>query len=246
MRIALLADLHANIQALDATLTAVQKADADRIVILGDLIGYGGDPCAVVDRVMALAQAGAVVIKGNHDDLDADPDRDMHMAAAEAAKWSHAQLNEAQAAFLRALPMSVREADRLYVHADASAPEKWRYVLSAEAAARSLAATDARLVFCGHVHTPMVYMQRTTGLAAPFTPVAGRACGLLTHRRWHVVTGSVGQPRNRDPAASFAIFDDARSEITFHRAAYDIAAAARRIRAAGLPDMLASRLFEGR
>jgi diadenosine tetraphosphatase ApaH/serine/threonine PP2A family protein phosphatase len=246
MRIALLADLHANIQALEAALAAVRKAGVEQIVFLGDLIGYGGDPCAVVNRVMALAAEGAVVLKGNHDDLDADPDREMHLAAAEAAKWSHAQLTPAQAEFLRALPLSVRQADRLYVHADASAPEKWRYVMSGEAAARSLAASDARIVFCGHVHTPMVYMQRSSGEAAPFVPVAGRACALLKHRRWHVVLGSVGQPRNRDPAASFALFDAGSSEITYHRAGYDIAAAARRIRAAGLPDMLATRLYEGR
>jgi diadenosine tetraphosphatase ApaH/serine/threonine PP2A family protein phosphatase len=246
MRTALLADLHANAQALDAALAAIGKAGVQRIAVLGDLIGYGGDPGVVVDRVMALAAQGAVVVKGNHDDLDADPDKEMHLAAAEAAKWSHAQLTPAQAAFLRALPLSVREADRLYVHADASAPAQWRYVMSPEAAARSLAATDARLVFCGHVHTPMVYMQRSGGQAAPFTPAPGKACALLQHRRWHVVLGSVGQPRNRDPAAAFAIFDDVTNEVTFHRAAYDIAAAARRIRAAGLPDILAARLFEGR
>lgn len=246
MRIALFSDIHANLDALDAMLAAAHTAGAHRFVVLGDIIGYGGAPIATVDRIMALADAGAVVVRGNHDDLDADPRRDMHVAAADAALWTRTQLSDANKAFLRALPLCVREDDRLYVHADASAPEKWRYVAHAEAAARSLAATDARIVFCGHMHTPMVYLQRSTGQAAPFTPLPGKPCALTTHRRWHVVLGSVGQPRNRDPAASFAMFDTAASTVTFHRAAYDVAAAAHAIRSAGLPDSLADRLFEGR
>lgn len=246
MRIALLADVHANLQALDACLEAIRRQHVDRVGVLGDLIGYGADPGPVVDRIMALSQAGAFVVRGNHDDLDCDADKEMHLAAAEAAKWTRAQLTPSQETYLRDLPLLLRDDDRLYVHGDASAPDRWRYVMSADSAARSLAATDARIVFCGHVHTPMVYMQRSTGQAAPFTPLANKVCGLPFHRRWHVVLGSVGQPRNRDPAASFAVFDTDRSEILFHRVAYDVAAAARRIREVGLPDMLAARLFEGR
>jgi diadenosine tetraphosphatase ApaH/serine/threonine PP2A family protein phosphatase len=246
MRVALLTDIHANVQALDAALGAAHAAGAQRFVFLGDLIGYGGDPGPVLDRIMAMHADGAIVLAGNHDDLDANPDKEMHLAAAEAAKWTRAQLSSAQATFLRGLPLTVREDDRLYVHADASAPARWLYVMNAEAAGRSLAATDARLVICGHVHAPMVYMLQSNARAAPFAPLAGKPCALLAHRRWHVVLGSVGQPRNGDPAASFAIFDTARSEIIFHRVGYDVAAAAQRIRAQGLPESLAARLFVGR
>lgn len=246
MRIALMSDIHANLEALEACLIAAERLGAEKLAILGDLVGYGGDPGATVDRVMALHAAGALVLRGNHDDMDGDPGKDMHLAAADAARWTRTILNDQQKDFLRALPLTITDDDRLYVHADASAPGKWLYVTNAEAAARSLNAAAARVVICGHMHTPMIYMQQPSGRAAPFVPLSGKPVSLLAQRRWHVVLGSVGQPRNRDPAASFALYDTTKSEITFHRAAYDIAAAARRIREAGLPDTLAERLFEGR
>jgi diadenosine tetraphosphatase ApaH/serine/threonine PP2A family protein phosphatase len=246
MLLALLSDIHANLQALDACLAHARAAGAKRFVFLGDLIGYGGDPGGVLDRVTALAADGAIVVRGNHDDLAGDPKDAMAAHAAEAALWTRNQVSSAQAAFLQALPLSIREEDRLYVHADASAPEKWRYVLDAETAERSLKACDARIVFCGHVHQPMLYTLQDNGHALPFTPVAGKATPLLSRRRWHVVLGSVGQPRNKDPAASYTLYNTATTDLMVQRVAYDIAGAASRIRAAGLPQFLADRLFEGR
>lgn len=244
MLIALLTDLHANLPAVEACLAHAKKQGAQSYALLGDYVGYGGQPGAVVDLVAELVAAGSHAVRGNHDaaviEADLNPD------AATAARWTQTQLTPSQRAFLNRLPLTIRDHDRLYVHADASAPAKWRYVLDADSAAMSLAACDARLVFCGHVHAPALYASEGAGKAILFKPTAGVKIPLLRQRRWHIVLGSVGQPRNGDPAASYALFDDASQEIASQRVGYDIAAAARAIRAAGLPAGLAERLYVGR
>jgi diadenosine tetraphosphatase ApaH/serine/threonine PP2A family protein phosphatase len=244
MPIALLTDIHANAQAFAACLAHARAAGATRFVLLGDFVGYGGEPGVVVDQVAELVAAGALAVRGNHDAATAEAD--MNPDAATSARWTAGQLSPAQRQFLNDLPLVVRDDDRLYVHADASAPAKWRYVRDADSAALSLAATDARLVFCGHAHSPALYALGAPGKATSFKPSAGMATPLLRQRRWHVVLGSVGQPRNGDSAASYALFDPHAHEIVFQRVGYDIAAAARAIRAAGLPDALAERLYVGR
>lgn len=244
--IALLSDIHANLQALEACLEDARDKGATRFALLGDYVGYGGDPSPVLERVMALVEAGASAVRGNHDDMAADFDREMNPSAATAAKWTRSQLSAGQRAFLDGLPLSARDGDRLYVHADASDPARWRYVTGAAAAGASLAGTDARVVVCGHVHDPAMYAQTADGRMARHKPQSGAPIPLLPSRRWHIVLGSVGQPRDGDAAASWAQLDPEGNEITFHRVAYDVAAAAARIRDAGLPEGLASRLFQGR
>ena len=246
MLLALLSDLHANLQALEACLEHARAAGAKRFAILGDIVGYGADPEAVTDLVMALAADGALVLRGNHDVMHGDPRLEMNPPAAAAALWTRERLTPTHKAFLEGLPLSIIDEDRLYVHADASAPERWRYVRNAEAAERSLTAAGQRIVVCGHVHVPAIYALQPGGKALFFAPKAGRGTPLLASRRWHVVLGSVGQPRNHDAAASYALYDPASREIVFQRAPYDVLTAAKRIRAAGLPAILADRLFEGR
>ena len=244
MLIAVLTDLHANLPAVEACLAHARKHGAQRFVLLGDYVGYGGAPGAVVDLVAELVGAGALAVRGNHD--AAVVEADLNPDAAVSARWTATQLSPAQRAFLTGLPLTVRDGDRLYVHADASAPAKWRYVMDADSAALSLNACDARLVFCGHTHMPALYASDASGKAILFKPTAGMKIPLLRQRRWHIVLGSVGQPRNGDAAASYALFDAQSQEIAFQRVSYDIAAAAKAIRAAGLPDGLAERLYVGR
>ena len=132
------------------------------------------------------------------------------------------------------------------VYSDASQPAKWRYVRSAADAGRSLIATDAHITFCGHIHRPALYSMSVTGKMTSFIPISGVKVQLLPGRRWLAVLGSVGQPRDGDPAACFAMFDTASREITYCRVPYDVDAAAARIRGNGLPPSLADRLFVGR
>lgn len=245
MLIAFLADIHSNRQAFEACLEHAHSTNAGRFVLLGDVIGYGGDPVWTMATVIRLADEGAAIILGNHDQAIFKPAPQMHADAQFAAEWTRSQLGTAERDFLACLPLTIRDADRLYVHADASSPERWNYVTTAEEALLSMMATDARVTFSGHSHLPAIFGLSAMAKMTSFTPVAGKPVPLLNWRRWHVVLGSVGQPRNGDPAASYAVYDTDKAEITFHRVPYDIEAAAAAIRSSGLPPWFADRLFLG-
>jgi diadenosine tetraphosphatase ApaH/serine/threonine PP2A family protein phosphatase len=165
--------------------------------------------------------------------------------AAKAIDWTRDQVDAGQREFLAGLPLSIEEADRLYVHANAFAPGNWGYITDLYSASRSIIATRAHITFCGHIHIPALYHMSMTGKFASFDPVDRVEIPLSAQRRWLAVIGSVGQPRDHNPAACYAVLDDERNVLTYIRVPYDIESAAHKIREAGLPLMLADRLFEG-
>jgi diadenosine tetraphosphatase ApaH/serine/threonine PP2A family protein phosphatase len=246
MRIAFLADIHANLAALRACLDDVRARGADRIVFLGDFVGYGPDPEAVVETVMACIAAGAVAVRGNHDHAIGESRESMTVDAQTAIAWTRGQLGPAARSFLAGLPLTIAEDDRFYVHAEASAPARWIHVIDDDDARRSLAATAARLTLCGHVHAPMLYGISETAKLTRFRPAAEAPVPLSRQRRWLAVLGSVGQPRDGSPAACYAMLETASLELATLRVPYDHAATAAKIRAAGLPEALAARLAAGR
>ena len=246
MRLAFFADIHANRQAFAACLDAARADDAERFICLGDYVGYGADPEWTVETVMGLVEQGALAVRGNHDTAIGSSAESMNAEAQAAIEWTRGRLSAPERKFLSELPLTLEEDDRLYVHSDASQPAKWRYVRSAADAGRSLIATDAHITFCGHIHRPALYSMSVTGKMTSFIPISGIKVQLLPGRRWLAVIGSVGQPRDGDPAACFAMFDTVLREITYCRAPYDVDAAAARIRGNGLPPSLADRLFVGR
>jgi diadenosine tetraphosphatase ApaH/serine/threonine PP2A family protein phosphatase len=247
MRIALLSDIHANREAFDACLRHAERQGFDRLIFLGDLVGYGADPAYVVDRVAEAIAKGAQALRGNHDAAAAaSATEGMNDYAGFAIEWTHDALDAERRAFLAALPMAIEEDDRLFVHAEASSPRAWRYVVDAASAERSLRATERRVTFCGHTHSPQIYHMAPTKPPVPFTPQAGVPTPFMGARKWLAVLGSVGQPRDHNPAAAYSIFDVARNEITYFRVPYDIEKTAAKIHAAGLPNILAARLFVGR
>lgn len=248
MRIALLADIHSNLEALRACLDHARQSGAERFAFLGDLVGYGADPVAVTDIIAGMAAEGAIVIRGNHDEAAVDEAKTegMNGAAAEAATWTGRVLPPERRVWLADLPLTRREGDLLLVHGSASGPEQFTYVTDPRAAAMSLgAAGDATYVFCGHVHEPVLYHMGSTGRPQPFRPVPGVAIPVGRHRRWLAVVGSVGQPRDGNTAASYALADTDKATLTFQRIPYDWATAARKILEAGLPERLAVRLQKG-
>lgn len=246
MKIALISDLHANREAFTAVLEHAQAQRADAYALLGDLVGYGGDPGWVVAEVQKLVADGAVAVMGNHDSaVVKGPSPTMHADAREAIAWTRAQLSMAQLDFLAALPMSQERGNCLYVHANAYDPEGFDYIQGRLEAMRSLHATECRYTFCGHMHEPKLYHLSGTGKAGDFIPTPGVEIPLLPNRQWLVIPGSCGQPRDGNPAACYALFDANASTLTFQRVPYDVEAAAARIRAAGLPDWLATRLIQG-
>jgi diadenosine tetraphosphatase ApaH/serine/threonine PP2A family protein phosphatase len=245
VRLAIFADIHANRQAFSACLNAARARGAERIVCLGDIVGYGADPEWAVDTVMGLVDEGALAVIGNHDHAVSTPSENMNAAATAAIEWTRGRLSVAQRRFLAELPLSVRDDDRLYVHAEASRPARWHYVQDTPDAARSIEATDAHVTFCGHIHCPALYSMSPAAKMTSFIPTTDVPVQLLGGRRWLAVLGSVGQPRDGDPAASFAMLDTTSREITYCRVPYDVGAAAERIRANGLPHWLADRLLVG-
>jgi len=245
MRIALMSDIHGNREALTACLEHAAQNGVGRYVFLGDYAGYGADPGWVIDTVMAEVERGAVALLGNHDAAVLADDVAMNDAAAAAIAWTRTQLDDRQRAFIAGLPLTVEGDDRLYVHASAFEPGEWHYVTELYSAAKSLMATQAHATFCGHTHVPALFHVSMTGKFASFDPVARVEIPLTRQRRWLAVIGSVGQPRDRDPAACYAVLDDERDALSYVRVPYDIDGAARKIRAAGLPAVLSARLFEG-
>jgi diadenosine tetraphosphatase ApaH/serine/threonine PP2A family protein phosphatase len=246
MRIALFADIHGNREAFEACLAHAAANRIDRYVFLGDYVGYGADPVATLETVMDHVARGAVAVLGNHDAAALAPDPHMTEGAWTAIEWTRAQLGAAHLDFIKALPLAIEDESRLYVHASAQAPGEWTYVTNLYLASKSLTATRATATFCGHTHVPMLFNMSATGKIASFEPIDRVDVALAARRRWLAVIGAVGQPRDRNPAACYAVLDTARAILTYIRLPYDVDAAARKIREAGLPRELGARLYEGK
>src|SRR3954447_14148142 len=157
LRLAIFADIHANRQAFSACLDAARVRGAERLICLGDIVGYGADPEWAVDTVMSLVEDGAIAVVGNHDNAVVSTAESMNAEAQAAIEWTRGRLSAPQRRFLAELPLTLREEDRLYVHSEASSPTKWRYVRGTPEAARSIQATSAHVTFCGHIHQPALY-----------------------------------------------------------------------------------------
>lgn len=246
MRLALMADLHANRPALEACLADARARGAERVGFLGDYVGYGADPEWVVDAVRTEVAAGGFAVLGNHDQALALPEEAHSYEVDQSLAWTRGRLDAAARAFLSGLPPRVSWPGRLFVHATPESTPKWPYLDGPEAACRALSRAEEGSVFCGHVHIPALYGLDAQGRRLSFRPVPGVPVPIPRHRRWLAVLGSVGQPRDRDTAAAYALLDEEAEELTFLRVPYDHGRAARSILAAGLPASLAERLAEGR
>ncbi|MES2877728.1 MAG: metallophosphoesterase family protein [Pseudomonadota bacterium] len=250
MKLALLSDIHANLQALDACLEHARHQGAQQFALLGDLVGYGANPGAVVRKAQELLAQGALLVKGNHDAMAVNPPATVRTVGESTAAWTHAQLSDSERQFLDHLPLTRQQDTILLVHASLDGPELWRYVYDQRAATASLDAAAAwpevRYVFGGHVHLQTLYYRGAGAELMKFMPTPGIAVPVPRHRHWLATIGSVGQPRDSNPQAMYALFDTDKLQLTFHRVSYDHQAAAAAIRRAGLPVIFADRLELGR
>lgn len=244
MLTAIFSDIHGNREAFEACLAHVRQKDIGGYVFLGDYVGYGADPGFVVDTVADFVARGAIALRGNHDSAVGGTTENMNPAAARAVAWTRTQLSDGQIEFLRQRPLTHSDDDQLYVHASAAKPDEWDYITDADPALRSFAATTARVTLCGHTHMPLLFRLSGNGRLAGFEPDSGAAIPCRDERTLAVI-GAVGQPRDHDPRACYAIYDGQADTLTYQRVPYDTDTAARKIRAVGLPAMLAARLAFG-
>jgi diadenosine tetraphosphatase ApaH/serine/threonine PP2A family protein phosphatase len=215
----------------------------DGLLCLGDLVGYGADPGRVVD---ALARRGAVAVAGNHDHASAGLlDLEwFNPYARAAAEWTAEKLDAAQSGYLAGLPLITEHAGATLVHSSPRNPSEWSYLISPADGAAVFPAFTTAVCFIGHSHLPAAWTLREDG-----TLGFERGAVYLTIRpgeRYVVNVGSVGQPRDGDPAAAYALWDAEAGTIQVRRVSYDVAEARRRIHAAGLPKVLGDRLLHGR
>lgn len=250
MKLALISDIHANLQALQACMAHARTQGVTQWAFLGDMVGYGGNPAQVLDLIMEAVAAGAWAVQGNHEHAALHPPDVAAQVGEQGAQWTHAQLTQAHRQFIEQLPLLALHTPVLLVHASAHQPAHWPYVTNSTMAERSLAAAqsiapDIRYVLSGHVHQQALYYLTPTSKLLRFTPQAGVPIPVPMHRQWLAIVGACGQPRDGDPRAMYAIFDATAATLTFHRVPYDISAAMQAIHRSGMPPAFAQRLEEG-
>jgi len=244
MRYLVISDIHANLEALDAVLAAA--GHYDRALVLGDLVGYGADPNAVIDRVRSLSSA--ICIRGNHDKVGAGlEDTDgFNYLARHAIAWTANALTPDRRQWLAALPEGPAVIDAFVEICHGAPFDEDVYIFDDLDAMRALRASERPLCLFGHTHVPAAFIfdneLRTVGLIrGPRVDI-----GVEDQSRYLVNCGAVGQPRDGDPRAAYGIVDTEARTVSLMREPYDVAAAQAKIIAAGLPDVLAQRLAVGR
>ncbi len=241
MRYAVVSDVHSNIEALDAVFATLR--DDDALLCLGDIVGYGPNPNECVEKIRLRATA---TVLGNHDvaAIDNFGLAYFNPAAREAMKWTQSVLAPDNLAWLDGLGYEFRMPGFLLVH---GAPVNYfEYILDKPGAARAFAATDAPLIFIGHTHIAEVYALQPDGSIEHAHLQQGGDVALREGVRYLINVGSVGQPRDLNPRASFGIYDAAERTVTIERVEYPIARVQAKIASANLPDALARRLLVGR
>jgi predicted phosphodiesterase len=232
MRIAILSDIHSNLQALAKALSFIDQAEVTHIYCLGDIVGYGGSPNECLELIRSRA---TLTVLGNHDAAAVDPSRADYFTKPGkiAAEWTNKVLRREHREFLEGLPYLQQSGRVTIAHASPSHPENWEYVLSIPIAERQFSAFTTDLCFIGHSHVPALCGEDL------------RTFSFRKGQRFLINVGSVGQPRDGNPRLSFGLFDV--DQWTYHnvRLEYDIEGAAEQVNKAGLPSILGKRLFQG-
>jgi len=240
MKFAIIADIHANLEALQVVLEDTKSQKVTQYACLGDIVGYNANPKECLDIIREM---GMPVVKGNHDEYCSSEDSldGFNPAAAEAVNWTRRQLTVDDRQWLRDLKYQRMVTSFTIVHATLDAPQRWGYVFDKLAAAASFTYQNTGLCFFGHTHVPVAFMRDAIvrgGTYSKFKVEAGK--------KYFVNVGAVGQPRDNNPKAAYVIYDVHEGMIELRRLEYDIAKAQKKILAAGLPERLAERLAYGR
>jgi len=247
MRYLVLTDIHANLEALDACLAHAKDRGYEQTLVLGDLVGYGADPNAVVERVQALKPVA--IVRGNHDKVACGIDQaeGFNAVARHAAKWTLDQLTPDYREWLAALPEGPHQVDDLVEICHGSPFDEDAYIFDELDAVRALKTASRPVCLFGHTHYPVSFELSEDSfetIGPPFT--AETELELKPASRYLINPGSVGQPRDGDPRAAYAIVDTTARKIELLRLSYAIEDAQNKVIKAGLPEVLAQRLAVGR
>jgi predicted phosphodiesterase len=266
MKYAIISDIHANLEALTTVIDRCKQEGVEKYICLGDIVGYNANPRECLEIVRGLDVIGTV--KGNHDEYVSSSDEEMlgfNQHAKQAVLWTKSHLNAEERDWLSKLPMkqTVRGTNITIVHATLDSPASWGYIFDVHHAMDNFSYQFTPLCFCGHSHVPIAFCKKSfTGSnsllveevqewkaerteANADTPDPDPVISIQKGWKYLINIGSVGQPRNKDPRASFAIYDTEPNTVTRLRLAYDVVTAQNKIREVGLPDRLASRLERG-
>ena len=242
MKAAIISDIHSNLEALQVVIKDIKKRRIKRIFCLGDLVGYGANPNECVELCMKEAD---VIIAGNHDwaTIDKTSIATFNPIAAEAIRWTRNNIIRQNYKKLEGLKLTHKIKDLFLVHATPQKPEDWDYLFNLKEFQNQFFHFTGQVCFVGHSHIPAVVFQDANGYTDflrdnPFP--------LIKNRRFIINVGSVGQPRDLDPRASYAIYDGNRKYIEIVRLNYNILLAQQKILNSGLPELLADRLMVGK
>ena len=240
MKFAIIADIHANLDAFQVVLEDCKKQQVTHYACLGDVVGYNANPKECLDIVRAMNMP---CVKGNHDEYCSSEEHleGFNPAAAEAVNWTRKQLTEDDTQWLRDLKYTRMVTNFTIVHATLDGPQRWGYVFDKLAAAASFTYQNTSLCFFGHTHVPVAFMKDSVvrgGTYSKFKVEQGK--------KYFVNVGAVGQPRDNNPKSAYVIYDTLEATIELRRLDYDIVSAQKKILAAGLPERLAERLAYGR
>lgn len=242
MKLALISDIHGNLEALTAVLKDINKQQVDKIHCLGDVIGYGSEPAACLQLVNKTCD---IKLMGNHEYVILgleSPEKYNHVARI-SAEWTRNRLTDRDFSLISDFEMDHSLNDLYLVHASPFEPERWRYILSPEEAAQAFERLERWLCFHGHSHIPLVFSEVND---KPPRKRVGHSFLPDSENRYLINIGSVGQPRDNDPRACYVTFDMEGGEVTYHRVEYDIETTQNKMAHAQLPEMLIDRLAVGR
>lgn len=241
LKYAILGDIHSNREALTAVLADAESQGVEKFASVGDVVGYNADPKWCIAKVRELA--GNAVVRGNHDHYCAHDEslNGFHPLAADVVDWTRKQLDDSERDWLRGLRYSCTESTFMLVHSTLDNPEMWGYVFDKLEAEANFAYQMCSVCFFGHTHVPLAFEKAGIVRGGLYTKLH-----IAAGRKYYINVGSVGQPRDGDPRAAYAIYDLGANVVELRRVEYDISAAQRKILDAGLPARAASRLEIGR
>ena len=239
-KIAILGDIHSNIDALEVVLEDAREQGVEEYFCTGDIVGYNACPHECLEIIRSL---GCPVVKGNHDHYVASQRNldDFNPYAAAVVEWTRGQLTAEELEYLHEMPFSVTKIGMTLVHSTMDRPESFGYVFDNQQAETNFINQKTPVCFHGHTHCPMIYEKQMAGIFR----IDPQEFKLPIGRKYFINVGSVGQPRDGDPRASYVIYDVKTRTVTFRRLEYDIKSAQERVLAAGLPERLAFRLAVG-